>query len=167
MTLWEEMLEGRVQPQAFVDAGLRAMPREPTEQNVQLVLGYLDRAFWIFLPADEREALSLALERLLRAGIAHAGSSSLKSTYFSAFRSVVTTADGVSFLERVWRRQEKIPGLTLAEPDEAGMALDLAVRSVPSAAAILEEQRGRFMNPDRKARFEFVMPALSDRPGDA
>ena len=43
------------------------------------------------------------------------------------------------------------------------MALDLAVRSVPSAAAILEEQRGRFMNPDRKARFEFVMPALSDR----
>ena len=44
------------------------------------------------------------------------------------------------------------------------MALDLAVRSVPSAAAILEEQRGRFMNPDRKAQFEFVMPALSDRP---
>jgi aminopeptidase N len=44
------------------------------------------------------------------------------------------------------------------------MALDLAVRSLPSASAILEEQRGRFMNPDRKARFEFVMPALSDRP---
>ena len=77
---------------------------------------------------------------------------------------MVTTADGVGFLERVWRRQEKIPGLTLAEPDEARMALDLAVRSVPSAAAILEEQRGRFTNPDRKARFEFVMPALSDRP---
>ena len=77
---------------------------------------------------------------------------------------MVTTAGGVSFLERVWRRQEKIPGLTLAEPDEARMALDLAVRSVPSTAAILEEQRGRFMNPDRKARFEFVMPALSVDP---
>ena len=163
VTLWEEMLEGRVQPQAFVDAGLRAMPREPTEQNVQLVLGYLDRAFWLLLPVDARGALSFRLERLLRAGIARAESASLKSTYFSAFRSVVTTADGVSFLERVWRRQEKIPGLTLAEPDEAGMALDLAVRSVPSAVVILEEQRGRFMNPDRKARFEFVMPALSDR----
>ena len=43
------------------------------------------------------------------------------------------------------------------------MALDLAVRSVPAAASILEEQRGRFKNPDRKERFEFVMPALSDR----
>jgi aminopeptidase N len=44
------------------------------------------------------------------------------------------------------------------------MALELAVRAVPDAAAILDEQRGRFMNPDRKARFEFVMPALSERP---
>jgi aminopeptidase N len=41
------------------------------------------------------------------------------------------------------------------------MALDLAVRSVPNAAAILEQQRERFTNPDRKARFEFVMPALA------
>src|SRR5205814_1613349 len=72
-------------------------------------------------------------------------------------------ARGAAFLERVWRRQEKIPGLTLAEPDEASMALDLAVRSVPAAASILEEQRARFMNPDRKERFEFVIPALSDR----
>jgi aminopeptidase N len=87
----------------------------------------------------------------------------MKATYFSAFRSVVTTADGTAFLERVWGHNEKVPGLTLAEPDEAAMALDLAVRSVPTAAAILEEQRGRFMNPDRKARFEFVMPALSDK----
>ncbi len=51
VTLWEEVLDGRVQPQAFVDAGLRALPHEPIEQNVQLVLGYLDRAFWTFLPA--------------------------------------------------------------------------------------------------------------------
>src|SRR6185503_4679449 len=90
-------------------------------------------------------------------------SSSLKSTLFSAFRSTVTTADGLAFLERVWTREEKIPGLTLAEPDEATMALELAVRSVPNAAAILEQQRARFTNPDRKARFEFVMPALSDK----
>jgi aminopeptidase N len=44
------------------------------------------------------------------------------------------------------------------------MALELAVRSVPNAASILEEQRDRFQNPDRKARFEFVMPALSADP---
>ena len=41
------------------------------------------------------------------------------------------------------------------------MALELAVRGVPGAAAILQEQLGRFQNPDQRARFEFVMPALS------
>jgi aminopeptidase N len=128
---------------------------------VQLIVGYAESTFWNFLPDTERSAVARRLEQTLRGGIARATLSTMKATYFSAFRSVVTTTDGVKFLERVWRRQEKIPGLMLSEPDEAAMALQLAVRSVPSAAAILEEQRGRFMNPDRKARFEFVMPALS------
>jgi aminopeptidase N len=104
------------------------------------------------------------IERTLRAGLARASTTSLKSTYFTAFRTVVTTPDGVAWLERVWKRTEKVPGLTLAEPDEAAIALELAVRSVPNAEAILEEQRGRFQNPDRKARFEFVMPALAAEP---
>src|SRR2546425_1058886 len=164
VTLWDEVLERRVQAADFVKLALGALPREDTEQNVQLVLGYMSSAFWTFLPESARPPLAPGLEETLLAGLTRATSSSLKSTYFSAFRSVVTTPDGIAFLERVWRRQEKIPGLTLAEPDEAAMALDLAVRSVPAAAAILEDQRGRFMNPDRKARFEFVMPALSGSP---
>jgi len=162
VTLWEELLNRRVQALDFIDLALRALPLEDTEQNVQLILGYLDDAFWRFLPGSARQSLAPRLEQTLRSGLDRAGSTSLKSTYFSAFRSVVTTPDGIAFLERVWRRSEKIPGLTFAEPDEAAMALELAVRSVPSASQILEEQRGRFMNPDRKARFEFVIPALSD-----
>jgi aminopeptidase N len=165
VTLWEEMLSGRVPAASFVDLSMRALPVEDTEQNVQLVLGYVSDAFWTFLSPQQRQERAMKLEQVLRTGLDRAQSSSMKSTYFSAFRSTVTTPEGIAFLERVWRRQEKIPGLTLAEPDEAGMALDLAVRSVPNAVSILEEQRGRFMNPDRKARFEFVMPALLDQQG--
>jgi aminopeptidase N len=145
----------------FLEAVLRVLPREETEQNVQLLVGYADELFWRFLPAPDRSRLAPRLESVLRAGISRSPSSSMKATYFGAFRSTVTSPEGVRFLERVWKREEKIPGLTLAEPDEAGMALDLAVRSVPNASAILEDQRGRFTNPDRRARFEFVMPALS------
>ena len=162
VTLWEELLEGRVQPAEFLDLALDALGREETEQNVGLVLGYVDTAFWRFLPEEDRQALSARLEQALRRGLDDAESSSMKSTYFSAFRSLVTTPDGIAFLERVWRGDEEIPGLTLAENDEAAMALDLAVRSVPDAARILEEQLARFGNPDRRARFEFVMPALAE-----
>ena len=162
VTLWEELLEGRVGPSEFLDLALGALGREDTEQNVGLVLGYVETTFWRFLPEGDRQALATLLEQALRRGLDDAESSSLKSTYFSAFRSVVTTPEGIAFLERVWRRDEEIPGLTLAENDEAAMALDLAVRSVPDAARILEEQLARFENPDRRARFEFVMPALAN-----
>jgi aminopeptidase N len=144
---------------------LKALVTEDTEQNIQLVLGYVEEAFWIFLSDSQRKDVAPGVEQVLRTGIERAMTSTTKATYFSAFRSTVTSPDGVAFLERVWRRQENIPGLKLAEPDEAAMALELAVRSVPGAASILEEQRRRFMNPDRKARFEFVMPALSENQG--
>jgi aminopeptidase N len=161
ITFWDELLNGRVDPSEFIETALRALPHENTEQNVQLITSYLDDAFWRFVGNNARRALAPRLERTLRDGIARSAASSLKSTYFSAFRTIVTTEEGVAFLERVWRRSENVPGLVLAEPDEATMALELAVRGVQSAASILEEQRGRFQNPDRKARFEFVMPALS------
>ena len=39
------------------------------------------------------------------------------------------------------------------------------MRSVPGSAEILAEQRDRIDNPDRRAAFEFVMPALSAEQG--
>jgi aminopeptidase N len=162
ITLREEMLDGRVRPADLVSLALAALEHEDTEQNVRLILSYLDDAFWRFLPETERRRTASRLENVLRSGIDRAPSTTMKSTYFSALRSTATTADGTAFLERVWRREQKIPGVVFSEADEAAMALELAVRSVPNTKSILEEQRGRFMNPDRKARFEFVIPALSD-----
>jgi aminopeptidase N len=161
ITLWDSLLERRISPAAFLDAALPALDLEGTEQNVQLVTGYVGEAFWRFLAPAAREAMAPRLERTLRAGLARSKSTGMKSTFFSAFRSTVTTGEGLAFLERVWRRHERIAGLPFAEADEATMALELAVRGVPAAARILDEQRARFENPDRKARFEFVMPALS------
>jgi aminopeptidase N len=44
------------------------------------------------------------------------------------------------------------------------MALELAVHAVPGWQQILTTERDRIQNPDRRARFEFVMPALSADP---
>jgi aminopeptidase N len=97
----------------------------------------------------------------LRAGVTRASTPSLKSAYFAAFRRTVTTADGIAYLDRVWRRQEPIAGLTFAENDFIDMAQELALRGGTNTEAILTEQHARIANPDRKARFAFVTPALS------
>ncbi len=43
VTLWDNLLEGRVAPAAFLDTVLRALPRETDEQNAQRVLAYASR----------------------------------------------------------------------------------------------------------------------------
>ena len=164
VTLWDNLLEGRVRPGAFIDAALRSLPRESDEQNAQRVLTYVTRAFWKYLPDAERSARSAALESALRRGLERASTQSQKAAWFNTYRDTVLSRDGLAWLERVWRREEKIPGLTFAEPDEITMAMELAVREVPNWKAILDAQFARTQNPDRKARFAFVMPALSADP---
>jgi aminopeptidase N len=164
VTLWENVVESRVPVDDFLDLALRALPRESDEQNVQRVLGYSTRAFWRYLEPADRRRRAPAFEAMLRDGITRAATMSAKSAWFSAFRDVATTAEGVAWVERLWRRRETIPGLTFAETDEIAMAMELAVREVPASREILQVQLDRTQNPDRKARLAFVMPALSADP---
>jgi aminopeptidase N len=162
--LWENLLEARITPAAFLDLASRVLPQEKDMQNTERILGDVSHAFWRFLPSRERSSRAPALETLLRAGIAHAGTAAEKSAWFNTFRDIALTPEGLAWLERVWKREEKIEGLPFAETDEINMALELAVRAVPGWAQILETEHDRIANPDRKTRFAFVMPALSADP---
>ena len=160
------MLEGAIAPPALLDTALRALPAETDEQNVQRILGYAARAYWRYLVPGQRQARAARLETVFRAGLAAAATQSQKSAWFSAYRDTVVTPDGLAWLERVWRREERVPGLTLAEPDEITLAMELAVREVPRWREILETQLARTQNPDRKERLAFVIPALSADPAE-
>ena len=166
VTLWEEMLGGRIEPAAIAQMLATALPRETDELNVQRMLSYLERAFWKFLPASERETRAPALERMLRGGLHAAKTPSVKSAWFNALRDTALTRDTLAWLGRVWAQTEAVPGLTLAEPDYITLAQQLAVREVDEWRRILDEQAARIQNPDRKARFEFVRPALSSDPAE-
>ncbi|NOT43237.1 MAG: hypothetical protein HOP14_01380 [Acidobacteria bacterium] len=161
VALWEEMLDGALSAREFVDMVVRAAPIEPDEQNVQRALRYLVRAFWRFLPTDDRMSRAQALEPVLRAALAQAPSAGLKAAWFAAFRETVLTPGGLAWMHEVWARDTSIPGLPLAETDEIAMAMELAVRGVDDAAAVVAAQVERTMDPDRKARLQFVQPALS------
>ena len=161
VTLWEEMLGERVRPRALFELLTRAVPREADELNVGRMLAYSTRLFWKFLPPEERETRAPALEAMLRGGLNAARTPSLKSAWFNALRDVARTATTMAWLENVWNRSETVPGLTLAEPDYIVLALELAVREVPAWKAIVDQEQIRIQNPDRKAQFAFVAPALS------
>jgi aminopeptidase N len=161
VTLWEEMLDGRVSSAALFQTLMAALPREADELSVQRMLSYAQQAFWKFLPDDARKRQAAGFERLLRDGLDRATTQSLKSAWFNALRDTARTEDTLRWLERVWRKTEQVPGLTLAEPDYMTLALELAVREVGAWQQILDEQHARIENPDRRAQFAFVRPALS------
>jgi aminopeptidase N len=161
VTLWDELLDRRVAPRDFIESALRALPAESDELNVQRLLGYIRPAYWRLLSSDLRRDVAPSLEVVLRNGLARARTTSLKAAYFSTLRDVASRAETITFLERIWRHQESVPGLKLSENDESALALELAVREVPTWKEILQTQLERIRNPDRRDRFAFVMPALS------
>ena len=77
--------------------------------------------------------------------------------WFGAIKNTAISAERVQWLERVWRKEVVIDGLPFSENDEADLAMELALRGVD----VLEAQEARIKNPDRKARFAFVKPAVS------
>ena len=161
VTLWEEMLDGRIPPRTLFRTVTSALPREKDELSVQRMLAYTQQLYWKFFEAGDRSREASGLERMLRRGLDAAQTQSLKSAWFNTVRDVALTRGTIEWLERVWKKTETVPGLTLAEPDFITLALELAVREVPAWRQILDDQSGRIQNPDRKAQFDFVRPALA------
>jgi aminopeptidase N len=161
VTLWDVMLDGELPAERFLDLAIASLPREDNELNIQRMLSYLEAADWTFVPESVRTARARRLEQTLRDGLDKAATTSLKSAYFSALRNVALTPPTLGWLTRVWSGEETIPGLTLAEADFIVLAQELAVREVPGWRTLIQQQIDRTQNPDRKARLQFVVPALS------
>jgi aminopeptidase N len=161
ITLSDAMLDAEVTPDAFLALALRALPLEKNELNVNRILAYVREAYWRYSSPAARTRLAPRLELALRHGLDAAATSSLKSVWFSAVRDTAQTSGTLDWLTRVWKQDETVPGLMLAETDFIRLAEELAVRDVSGAPEILDRQYERTKNPDRKAQFAFVRPALS------
>ena len=164
VTLYDALLDAEVTPDGFLSLALRALPVETNELTITRILSYARDACWRYSSAAARTRLAPRLELTLRQGLDTAQSSSLKSVWFSALRDMAQTPSTIDWLTRVWTLEQNVPGLTLAETDYIRLAEELAVRDVPRAADILDQQYERIKNPDRKAQFAFVRPALSADP---
>jgi aminopeptidase N len=166
VTLWDAMLDGQVPPDAFLDLTLRALPRETDEQLTSRVLGYASNTWWRFVDQPQRTTRAARFESLLREGLAQAGTPSQKASWFGTLRNVALTPATVNWLRQVWEKKETVSGLPLAEADYTSLALELAVRQVDGWSDVLKTQLSRIENPDRRGRFQFVMPALSADPAE-
>ncbi len=162
VTLWDSMLNGQLEPSAMVDLMLAALPHETNDLNTLRILAWLDRAFWVFLTADERAQTASRIEGTLRERLDTGATHALKGAFFGAIRAMATTADAIGWLREVWASGAGLPGLPLGEGDRVLLAEELAVRGLPDGDAILRLQLERTRNEERRAALAFVAPALSE-----
>ena len=162
LNIWDDMLYGHAIPSQVIELGLKALESENDILNIQRILGRINSAYWSYLTQEQRIGLAEKLEKSYQSHLDRAESISLKSTFFRSLRSIALTDSSYTWLKRVWAKEESISGLPLSERDYIALASELALRGKSDNQAILNSQLDRINNPDRKARFAFIMPALSN-----
>ncbi len=166
INLYEQFLEGNViTPEEYIELIKWVVVQEKNQLMLNLVLSQLNRVYWSFLTNEQRERLAPDLERTLYHCMSDkAETPSQKKIFFNAFRNVTITDNNVNRLYDIWigASHAKVPGLNLSENDRTSLAGQLAIKMPLQAQTIIDKQLAAIENPDRKRRFEFIKPSLSN-----
>ncbi|MFT7268755.1 MAG: aminopeptidase N [Roseivirga sp.] len=162
VNLYENFLEGKTQRIDYIETVKWVLLKEDNQLLLNLVLGQLTNIYWSYLSDAERNQVAPDLEQLLFYCIENAAeAASTKKIFFNAFRNISITEGNVNKLFDIWAGNLVIEDLKLSENDQVGLAAELAIKMPNRAEAIVSQQFSKIKNPDTKAKFEFVSPALS------
>ena len=164
VSLWDQLLEGRLAPEVFLQTAINSLASEQDELVVSRILSYTGSVFWNYLSEIERRDWSTTLENTLWSQVTSERSRSGRASFYSAYRNLALSREGLARLERLWRGDEEATDLPLSELDQITLAGNLAIRGIADAEALLSQQEERIENPDRLARFRFVRDSLSANP---
>ena len=162
LNVWEDMLNGNIEPVEMIELCINALKTEDDILNTQRILARLNSTFWNFLTQDQRQDKAVELESILSQHMNEANTITTRSMYFRSLRSMILTDNGYEWLKSVWMKTDSIKGITLSERDYITIASELALRGKNDNKETLNTQLNRISNPDRKSRFKFIMPSLSN-----
>ncbi|RKD91736.1 M1 family metallopeptidase [Mangrovibacterium diazotrophicum] len=156
--LRENMLEGNMEPVAFAEAIINNLPNESDAVLYERMLSYLSACYQYNLNEAQQEALQSKIEGLISTQLKiHADhANALCNAAISVFRS----EKGMATLYDGWKKQY-LQANALTATQLTNLSLVLAAHIPQQADAILDEQEARLDNPDLKARFQFIRPAVS------
>lgn len=148
ITLYENLLNGRIEPALFSQAMIRYLPGERNELLFAQALGYLNGCYLLFGGEEtEKGVWSLYGKENDR---------QRKLLLMRAFAGVADTPEGTERLYNLWSDPKR-----LTERDAIRISYELAVRMPGRAEKIATEQLRRLKNGDTRREYLFVAPAVS------
>jgi len=165
INLYENMLEQNgVEPKEYARKLLELVPNEDNQLLINQMLGQIRVIYWNLLNESSRLEMAPGLESTIWKTMMAEDDPSRKKTYFTSYRNIALTTEAIQNVYEIWNREQEIENLNLSESDYISMASNLAVKIPDKSASIISAQFDRIENDDRRRRFEFISPALSNNP---
>lgn len=161
INLYENMLSGNyLKPLQLMNGLIHMLPDESEELNLGLIAGHITDIYWRLIPASLRKEMAGTVEKSLWQYIAQQKTPNRKKILFRAYQNIALTSDALDTLYAIWRDKRPPGGVSLSEDEYISLALNLTVKDHPDTT-ILYQQLNRTVDPDRRMRLQFIMPAAS------
>nr|WP_273569079.1 M1 family aminopeptidase [Maribacter sp. Hal144] len=161
---YENALNGNLAAETLFNLYQKSLLSEKNELLVNLISGYLNMLFWTYLTEAQQEKHQSNLENQLIRQLQSDLPPNIKKILFGSFQSIAYSDSGNETLYKIWNKSIIIPDLKLNEDDYTRMAMTLALFEHPDTTEILEIAKKNISNPDKRERFEFLLPSLSNEP---
>ncbi|MCF2447573.1 M1 family aminopeptidase [Dyadobacter sp. CY345] len=162
VNIWEGFLRGDgAKPERYLIYLSDVLQKEDNALISDYLLGNIQTIWWTFLTDQQRKRNQENIEQILWSLLEKTPDKGMKNSYFRAFRNVALTESGLRKLEVLWNDQLKVKDLVLSEDDKISLAYELALKGHVDAKGVLAKQLSNTKNPDRRAKMEFVIPAIS------
>jgi aminopeptidase N len=161
VNIYENALSGRfMSPKELLALLTKGLMIEKEETNLKLLTSYITSLYWTFSKPNDRAAFASQLEDALWKAMEEQTQPNNKKLLFRAYQNVYTSDIAGKRMYDVWQQQQPPAGIKLAEEDYISLALTIALKN-DTAAAVITQQRDRLKDADKKARLNFLIPALS------
>jgi aminopeptidase N len=161
LSLYESLLAGKTKPKDYLQTLQGAIPQTTDLQLLDSLLEHYRTIYWRFLSPLQRADLAPRSEQILHKILVGDASTSIKTSVFKTYVNTFYSQQSKQLIEQIWKQQKNDFGITLSENDHTSLAMQLALRDVPNAEAIINQQIERIKNPNRKQRLQFLKPVLS------
>jgi len=162
ISLWENMLNQNIKPIKLLNSYIKLINAEEDPQNINLLLSYIKNTFWQFLTIEERNSIAHNLESLSWNKIKTIQNPGINKSFINFYKSIAYSQEAIDNLLKLWKEKTGIKHIQLTEQDITDISLQLAVRNINNSDSILFEQLNQIKNPEKKERFRFIMPAVSE-----
>ena len=163
LLVFEMFTDNLIDISTYLNFLVETLSHETESQIQTFALNALNTVFWKFATPELREVYADDIEQVLWKKIVLGTSDNEKRAFLKGLTSIFTTDETFSRLYDAWTAS-KVENIALSENERTNLAYQLMIRKPELYHAIALGEIERIDNPDRVAKFEFMLGAISSVP---